>query len=55
MMNRSIKVMNEINVRSNQKIKKAKAEKHNLKYEANKQLEEKLQKIRRVLKEDKAV
>jgi len=42
-------------VRSNQKIKKAKAEKHNLKYEANKQLEEKLQKIRRVLKEDKAV
>ncbi len=44
-----------MNVRSKQQIKKLKSKKHNLKYEANKQLEEKLQKIRRVLKEDKAV
>jgi len=50
-MNRSIKRIDKMDVRSNQKIKKAKAEKHNLKYEANKQLEEKLQKIRRVLKD----
>ena len=34
-----------MSVRSKQQIKKAKAEKHNLQYEANKQLEEKLQKM----------
>ena len=42
-----------MSVRSKQQIKKLKAKKHNLKYEAERQLEEKLKKVRRVLQEGK--